>query len=187
MDYVKSKKWPYYCGGAEVSDGVVLEECDDVDRIGYEAGLVTSDMVEDFKPDDFIFDEEHYISRVFCYNADGSEAEDCLYQEGNEKKRYLVTYGDLHEKWLSSSDWNTSGTDRREVAPRDDILRGLGENFASDTMAGYVREDSEGAYIINGWGTNVFTFLPGMWEEIFNSGMCNKDFNGSCMIYVNAL
>ena len=185
--YVRTKRWPYYCGSASVSDGVVLEECDYSDRVGYSKGIITEGMVEAFKPQDFIFDEENYISRIFCYNENGSEASDCVYEEGNKKKKYLVTYGDLHEKWLSSGDWSSAGGSRIIVTPREYLLKGLGEHFADDAIAGYIREDATGAHVINSWGMDVFTFLPAMWNEIFNSGKCNKDFNGSCLIYVNVL
>ena len=99
----------------------------------------------------------------------------------------MVTYGDLHEKWLSSGDWSSAGGSRRIVTPREYLLKGLGEHFADDAIAGYIREDATGAHVINSWGMDVFTFLPAMWNEIFNSGKCNKDFNGSCLIYVNVL
>ena len=188
LEYVKSQKWPYYCGEISISDGIVLEECEDSDKIGYEAGIITKEMVEDFKAESFVFDEDNYVSQIFCLNADDTEVEDCLFQEGNEKKRFLVTYGDLHEKWISSGDLaGVEGSERVEVMPNDDILRGLSKSFPQDALVGYVREDTEGVHIINSWGTKVLTIWPAIWEGIFNSNMCNKRFNGSCMIQVNAI
>ena len=188
LEYVKSRKWPYFCGGVDVSSGVTIEICENSDRIGYEADVITSEMVEDFKHESFVYDEENYVSRIFCLNEDDTEAEDCLHVEGNDKKRFLVTYGDLHEKWISANDLTSSGgSGRLVVMPREDLLKGLGENFAHDTLAGYVREDDEGVHIINSWGTKVFTLLPWMWEYILSSDKCNEKFNGSCIIYMSAI
>ena len=187
MEYVRLNKWPYYCEG--VAAGETVEDCAINKRVGYEKGEVTADK-RPVSNDDFNYDT-NYVSRIFCYNADGSEAADCKNETGNEKKRYLVTFGDVDVRWITAKDLNASD---KKVTPRDDLMYGFRQNFGIDSPAGYVVErvvDADAgitdAQVYNGWGTMVFSIPVTMWADIKLHNNCNKEFNGSCIIYLSVI
>ena len=185
LNYVKMNKWPYYCAGA--SEGEVLTDCDDANKIGYSAGDVNPE--EDYYQG-FNYDEG-YTSRIFCYdesNADSEGNDSCAI--GVAEVRYLVTYGDLGSKWLTAPDLSESGGGSRvKVTPRGDVLKGFEKYFASEDTVGYVVEDEDSgkAYIINAFGKKVFDIPETMYDAMSGSNNCNKDFNGSCIMYLSKI
>lgn len=189
MEYVKKNKWPYYCGGIVPGDGEILTSCSEVDKIGYTPGVISADDIVGYELVDFVFDENNYISEIFCSNEDGTESDNCINESGNVKKRYLVTYGDLYDGWIMHKELDVTpvaGT-RQKVTPRDEILKVMGDIFPLDATVGYVMEDSGNAYILNSRGQSVFTFPAWMWNAVYGSDMCNKRFNGSCIAYLSLI
>lgn len=183
LNYAKKSKWPYYCAG--VAEGETVTECPQENKVGFVPGIIAPEELTDYIPEGFVLSDE-YKSQIFCYNEDGTEASDCYDMEGNKRTKLLVTFGDLHEKWLSSQDIVAGGgAGKAKVTPNEDIIKAFRNHFGYDELVGYVRETGEVREIINYQGASRYTIPQDMWTEM--SGTCNKTYNGSCIAYVGKL
>lgn len=184
LKHIRKLKWPYYCGG---ETGV--EYCDKTKRIGFSVGIVDYADVEgsDSVPEGFALDV-NYKSQIFCYNMDGTPAADCNEADEIAKMKILITYGDLHEKWLSSKTLETTDEDIKPVvSPSDDMISAFRNHFGYDEFVGYVREDDGDIEIVNYQGVGKFEIPEDMWGEMSGSGICNEKYNGSCIAYASVL
>ena len=188
QEYIKHKSWPNYCEDGDIAD------CHITKRIGYAGGsdfdksLLEEYITGNYVTNGFAISDEFNIN-ILCLNDDGSEATDCKNVEGNEKKRYLFTYGDLLEKWLSSSNLHNSeeGGATPVVLPNEDILKALSQKFGDSYLVGYVLEGESEQYLINHKGQQIYTIPPAVWSEMYASGICNIKYNGSCIAYISEL
>lgn len=184
QNFIKKHRWPYWC--ADVTSGVT--SCDEKDRIGFGPGEIDWEDIKQYVPDGFLVDAgtegTGYKSHIFCYNPDETPVDNCEESEGSSKIKYLVTYGDLHEKWLASQTLDSTGDDEKAlVTPSDDMMRAFRNQFGYGEMAGYIREFEETQEIINYQGVSKFTLPEDMWDELSSS--CT--YNGSCIAYVSVL
>lgn len=184
LKYARKQKWPYYCAG--VAEGETVPECPQENKVGFVPGTINHDDLTYYIPEGFVLSDE-YKSQIFCYNEDESpETDECHDVEENKRTRLLITYGDLHEKWLSSQDIVAGGgAGETKVTPNDDVIKAFRNHFGYDELVGYVRENGEEKEIINYQGTPVYTIPEDMWNEI--SANCNANYNGSCIAYVSKL
>ncbi|MBR2922869.1 MAG: hypothetical protein IKC10_06090 [Alphaproteobacteria bacterium] len=183
LKYARKLKWPYYCAGT--AEGDTVTECDPDKRIGFTPGSIDPEELDDYIPNGFVRSEE-YTSQIFCYNKDESHADECHDVTDNPKTRLLITYGDLHIRWLATQEIATAGgTEKTVVTPNDDVIKAFRNHFGYDEWVGYIRENGEEKEIINYQGTPVYTIPDDMWNEI--SANCNTNYNGSCIAYVSKL
>ena len=103
--------------------------------------------------------------------------------------KILFTYGDLHEKWLSSRSLVEAegGSGKPKATPNEDMIRAFREHFGFDEFVGYILEDGSEVNIINYQGIKIFNIPPTMWSVMEGSGFCNEKYNGSCIAYVTVL
>ena len=185
LRYAKKLKWPYYCA-AVGADGTA-EACEKNNRIGFSAGEVDVADISANIPEGFSHSDS-YKSQIFCYNEDGTSTDDCSEAEGVSKMKVLITYGDLHEKWIASQSLVAAGgADRPVVTPNEDMITAFSKHFGYDEFVGYVREEEGNVDIINYQGISKFEIPEDMWNEMFGSGMCNNKYNGSCIAYASVL
>lgn len=186
LDYARKLKWPYYCEG--VLAGTTVTHCDKDKRIGFAKGRVTAENVAPYVPEGFSFNSD-FLSDILCFNEDGTEADNCQNVIGAVKMKILFTYGDLHEKWLSSNSLvaGEGATGKPVVTPSEDMIKAFRQHFGYDEFVGYVVENGSNRNIINYQGRNIFTIPPAMWSVMDGSGICNKKYNGSCIAYVSVL
>lgn len=180
------------------------EECDEASRIGYVGSPDNDntdvyeykgffDRVEDSVSSTFINVETSgetsyetiavdsaYTSQILCYNdsesGEGTEesvaqTEDC----SNAAYRYLITYGNLDQKWLVYEDSTL-------VKPRDDIMKGFAVHFAQDEPVGYVVRDENSIKIINYFGMEFA--LDKIPASRINNTNCAS---GKCIMYFSKL
>lgn len=184
LKYARKQKWPYYCAGA--AEGDTVTECPPDKQIGFTPGTINHDDLTYYIPEGFVLSDE-YISQIFCYNKDGSpETDECHDDTDNKRTRLLITYGDLHIRWLATQEIATAGgTEKTVVTPNDDVIKAFRNHFGYDEWVGYIRENGEEREIINYQGTPVYTIPDDMWIDISNT--CNAGYNGSCIAYVSKL
>ena len=185
LDYARKSKWPYYCDG--VVEGTTVDDCDKEKSIGFEAGYITFEKIKDYIPQEFTYSND-YSSYILCLDENDEESL-CQNQGEQVKQRFLVTFGDLHEKWLSSSSLATSegSLDKPVVTPNDDMIKAFWQIFGCDESAGYIKEEDDAINIINYQGLKVFNIPQAMWSVMEASGICNERYNGSCLAYVSTL
>lgn len=185
LDYARKLKYPYYCEG--VAEGTHVEGCDKEKRIGFESGLIEPEYIEAYVPTGFTYSDD-YLSAILCLNEDNYEIT-CKNQEGVRKKRFLFTYGDLHEKWLSSNSLvaGEGSSAKPDVTPNEDMIKAFWQHFGSDEYVGYIKEKDGEVNIINYQGIPIFTVPQAMWDYMSGSGSCNITYNGSCIAYVSVL
>lgn len=183
LKYARKLKWRYYCEG--VAEGEIVTECPPDKQIGFFPGLIDPEELDDDIPEEFVLSDE-YMSRIFCYDEDGTEATVCHDVTDNKRTRLLITYGDLHIRWLATQEIATAGgTEKTVVTPNDDVIKAFRNHFGYDELVGYIRENGEEKEIINYQGTPVYTIPEDMWIDI--SANCNTNYNGSCIAYVSKL
>ena len=192
LNYGKQNKWPFYCAEAQ-TDATGKKSCADDKQIGFDNGVISDEDIEPYVPREFVIDDE-YISEIYCYDYDAATEElsddvtPCSDTAGVKKKRFVVTFGDLHPKWLSSSDLVAGGgSDEAEVMPNNDVMLSFRKYFGFNEYAGYVKEKASGTYIINYQGVEIYKIPNNMYANWKSSGNCNSSFNGSCIAYVSML
>lgn len=183
LKYARKLKWPYYC---DVAEGETFPPCPPEKQIGFVPGPIDPEELTDYIPEEFVLSDE-YKSQIFCYNEDESpETVECHDVEENKRTRLLITYGDLHIRWLATQEIATAGgTEKTVVTPNDDVIKAFRNHFGYDELVGYIRENGEEKEIINYQGTPVYTIPDDMWNYI--SANCNANYNGSCIAYVSKL
>lgn len=189
---LRFKKAPYACKIDPVPEGGCPKEA----SITFTAGPVDYDGISaNAKTEEFNIDKDNYESFVFCFNDGGTEilddGADCNDSAIVSRKRYLVTYGDLDEKWLALRKEAVAGAGgddeiSAEYVPKDDVMKALGEHFKDDSLIGYIFVDDDGIHLINSMGLKIFTFGENMYAKMTGVG-CNENYNGSCIAYVSAL
>ena len=186
LNYAKQSKWPYYCQGE--AEGAIVDTCEESKQTRFLPGIIQDEYIADYAPEGFSIITD-YLAEIMCLNADGTEADDCITDSANPKTRYLFTYGDLHEKWLSSNSLvaGEGSSDKPIVTPSEYVIKAFSEYFGYDEYAGYVKEDEDGAHIINYQGLKVFTIPQEMWSVMEGRSNCNINYNGSCIAYVSIL
>lgn len=184
LKYARKLKWPYYCEG--VAEGTHVDTClPEKKQIGFGPGPINPGELDDDIPEGFVLSDE-YKSQIFCYDKDGTEATECHDDTDNKRTRLLITYGNLHIRWLATQEIATAGgTEKPVVTPNDDVIKAFRNHFGYDEWVGYIRENGEEREIINYQGTPVYTIPDDMWIDISNT--CNADYNGSCIAYVSKL
>lgn len=186
LKYARNKKYPFYCENPSAGTA-----CPNSQKIGFTAGLVEASDVTNFINADlgYTFNNDDYLSEIFCFDDDDTTLGDCTEFDDKAQKRYLITYGDLHEKWLSSNSLVAAGGGGAKpiVTPNEDMIKAFREHFGYDEFVGYVVENGSNRNIINYQGRNIFTIPPAIWSVMDGSGICNKKYNGSCIAYVSVL
>ena len=124
--------------------------------------------------------DENYTTYVFCYNSDGTvSGQWCFDLTSGARRRYVVTYGDLHDKWLSfqSND---------ECSPDGNVLNGIKGHFSGDILIGYVKPNGDDtASLVNSIGQVIYDFDTNMYATMDEN--CNLRCNGSCIAFVSEL
>ena len=194
LSYARHSKWPYCC--EEVVTYGDVKTCAKDKRICFEPGRVSKDTtnimgttsVSNHISDVYSFSDD-FLSDIMCFNENGGEADDCKEAPETRKMKILVTYGDLHEKWLSANSLIASegSSSQSVVSPNEDVITAFRNQFGYDEFVGYVIESSGSADIINYQGKKVFNIPSNMWSVMKSSGVCNEHYNGSCIAYVSVL
>lgn len=174
LKHLNLLKWPYACLGELYPDG----SCDIEDRVSFKVGEVTPEEINDTHP---LFNyDENYTTYVFCYNSDGTvSGQWCFDLTSGARRRYVVTYGDLHDKWLSfqSND---------ECSPDGNVLNGIKGHFSGDILIGYVKPNGDDtASLVNSIGQVIYDFDTNMYATMDEN--CNLRCNGSCIAFVSEL
>lgn len=181
LKYARKLKWPYYC---DVAEGETVPPCPPNKQIGFDPGPIDPVELGYYIPEGFVLSDE-YKSQIFCYE-DGSPVSVCHDDTDKKRTRLLITYGNLHIRWLATQEIATAGgTEKPVVTPNDDVIKAFRNHFGYDEWVGYIRENGEEREIINYQGTPVYTIPDDMWIDISNT--CNADYNGSCIAYVSKL
>ena len=150
--YMKEHEYPFYSTESER-------------EVGYKTGELNSEIaahthdcipgegstVRYYLPHGFV-DNDDYVTALYCMNENMSEItigkEGCRKTDVLKRKRMLLTYGRIPEKWALMSNISEDGTDYK-IMPSPDLMQAFRNHFGNRNMVGYTIQESGKTYVVN--------------------------------------
>lgn len=136
--YMKEQEYPYFSTESER-------------KVNYATGELNDELVA-YLPHGFVDNDDDYVTALYCMNEGMSEittgTEGCRKTDVLKRKRMLLTYGKIPEKWALMSNISEDGTDYK-IMPSPDLMQAFRNHFGNRNMVGYTIQESGKTYVVN--------------------------------------
>jgi hypothetical protein len=172
--YMKEREYPFFSTEEEK-------------KVDYETGDLSA-YIGVYLPHGF-FDNDEYVTALYCMDEDMSittGVEGCRKTDLLRRKRLLMTYGKIPDKWAIISNISEDGEGGYDVTPSADLMQAFRNHFSSREIVGYTIQEDDKTYVVNYEGRKFEVPQTVMEDAIvaWSLRQCIEDYK-SCLVFMS--